>query len=192
MRPSNDKDLHAHHVCPWWLAYTFDNPLRRFLHDPQKLLSPYARAGMTVVDIGCGMGYFSIGLARLVGDEGAVISVDLQQEMLDITRRRAEKARVAQRILQIMGKQGDIGINEGVKADFVLAFWMVHEVEDMRRFFDQVKSILKPKGVFLIVEPRVHVSGRRFKGMLDIARDAGFHTDNAPPVSWSRAVLLRK
>lgn len=192
MRTLNDKHHHAHHICPWWLAYTFDNPLRRYLHDPQKIFSPYVRAGMTAVDIGCGMGYFSIGLARIVGDEGTVISIDLQQEMLDTTRRRAEKAKVAQRILQIKGKQGDIGINEAVQADFVLAFWMVHEVEDTQRFFEQVRMVLQPEGVFLIVEPKVHVTGGRFNAMLDIAREAGFIITDAPPVSWSRAVLLRK
>ncbi len=48
-------------VCPWWICYTFDNPLRRLIHDPERLLEPYVKPGMTVVDIGCGMGYFTLG-----------------------------------------------------------------------------------------------------------------------------------
>ena len=88
-----------HHVCPWWLAYTFDNPLRRLIHNPRKIFSDYVQEGMTVVDIGCGMGYFSLGLAELVGDEGQVISVDLQQEMLDITLKRATKKGLEHRII---------------------------------------------------------------------------------------------
>ena len=39
------------HVCPWWCAYTFDNALRRLLHDPEKLLSEWVRPGMTVLDV---------------------------------------------------------------------------------------------------------------------------------------------
>src|SRR3990172_9196237 len=112
------------HVCPWWLAYTFDNPLRHCLHDPRKILSPYLGKGMTAVDIGCGMGYFSRGMAKIVGDTGKVISVDLQKEMLDITLKRAEKDGVAQRIRLIRVEQGDIGVTDQV--DFALAFWMVH------------------------------------------------------------------
>ena len=71
------------HVCPWWLCYSFDNPLRRLIHNPQRILSPYIKQGMTVLDAGCGMGYFSIGMAKMVGDSGKVIAVDLQQKMLD-------------------------------------------------------------------------------------------------------------
>ncbi|GEM_PF-6888608 len=70
------------HVCPWWLAYTFDNPLRQLVHNPEKIFSSLIRPGQTVVDIGCGMGYFSLGMAKLVGESGRVISVDLQKEML--------------------------------------------------------------------------------------------------------------
>ena len=64
-------------VCPWWLCYSFDNPLRHLIHDPERLLEPYVKTGMTAVDIGCGMGYFTLGLAKLVGPGGTVIAVDL-------------------------------------------------------------------------------------------------------------------
>ena len=59
---SNIKDvlLTGDHVCPWWFAYTFDNPLRRLVHNPEKMLQKFIKEGDTVVDIGCGMGYFSI------------------------------------------------------------------------------------------------------------------------------------
>jgi len=50
------------HICPWWFAYTFDNPFRRFFHNPEKMLGSYVSRGMTVLDVGCGMGFFSIGL----------------------------------------------------------------------------------------------------------------------------------
>ena len=62
-------------VCPWWGGYFIDNRLRRLLHDPQKILRPYVKPGMTAMDIGCGMGLFSIEMARLVGDNGQVKEV---------------------------------------------------------------------------------------------------------------------
>ena len=68
------------HICPWWLAYTFDNPLRRYFHDPHAILKPYLQEGMTAIDLGCGMGYFSRAMAKIVGETGKVIAVDLQHE----------------------------------------------------------------------------------------------------------------
>lgn len=79
------------HVCPWWGGYFIDNPLR-LLHNAEKILGPYVKPGMTVMDVGCGMGFFSIAMAQMVGDQGRVIAADLQEKMLDVLRRRAEKA----------------------------------------------------------------------------------------------------
>jgi SAM-dependent methyltransferase len=61
------------HVCPWWFASTFDNVLRRLVHDPPGILAPFLSEGMTVLDAGCGMGHFSIGMARLVGERGKIV-----------------------------------------------------------------------------------------------------------------------
>ncbi len=113
-------------VCPWWLCYSFDNPLRRFIHDPEPLLAPYVKPGMTVVDVGCGMGYFTISLAKITGPGGKVIAVDLQQRMLDALVRRAEKAGVADRVIPHRCQKESLGV-EG-PADFALAFWMAHAV----------------------------------------------------------------
>lgn len=72
-------------ICPWWMTYTFDNPLRRLLHDRRRILGPFVRPGMRVADIGCGMGYFTLGLADLVGPQGKVLAVDLQKRQLEGT-----------------------------------------------------------------------------------------------------------
>src|SRR5574340_883517 len=139
-------------VCPWWLCYSFDNPLRRLFHDPERLLGPYVKPGMTVVDIGCGMGYFTIGLARLAGPEGKVIAVDLQQRMLDALSRRARRAGGADRIVLNRCGRESLGVEE--PADFALAFWMAHEVPDPSRFFGEISAFLKAEGRLLLVEER--------------------------------------
>ena len=74
-------------VCPWWCCYTFDNPLRRLLHNPEAILSPCINPGSTVIDVGAGMGYFSIPLARLVGPGGHVTAIDIQAIILRTNRR---------------------------------------------------------------------------------------------------------
>jgi hypothetical protein len=57
----------SHHVCPWWVGSLPVNPLRRLLQNPDNILRPYAKRGMTVLEIGPTMGYFSLSLARFVG-----------------------------------------------------------------------------------------------------------------------------
>jgi len=177
-------------TCPWWLGHTIDNPLRHLMHDPVKLLSPYIQNGMAAADIGCGMGMFSLAMAKLVGDNGRVYSVDIQQKMLDALRKRATRAGVADRIRLIHTNEESIGVQEPV--DFVLAFWMVHEVRDKKRFFDQVASVLKKAGAFLFVEPKMHVSRSQYEDSLKIARGAGFEIRDTPFIRISWAVVLRK
>lgn len=177
------------HICPWWLAYTFDNPLRRIFHKPDKLLSSCVAAGMTVLDVGCGMGYFSIGLAKLVGSRGVVIAADVQQKMLNALRRRAEKAGVADRIRVHLCEPNNLGIE--IPVDFILAFWLVHELPDMDRFFRQIDLCLKEKGKILIAEPKLHVSSKRFQEILDSAHRAGLNRLGTPSIRFSRSTVLQ-
>ncbi len=176
------------HVCPWWMAWTFDNPLRKWLHDSKKILGLYVSEGMTVADIGCGMGYFSVAMAKMVGPKGKVISVDLQQKMLQYLKKRAARAGIQDRILTVLAEPDDIKITG--QMDFVLAFWMVHEVKDIPRFFGQVTAILKPGGKVLYVEPRMHVTQKRFEEILGYAKDAGFAVNDGPNVGMSRSAVL--
>jgi ubiquinone/menaquinone biosynthesis C-methylase UbiE len=177
-------------ICPWWLAWTFDNPLRRIIHKPEAIVGLYLHEGMTVADIWCGMGYFSIAMAKIVGERGTVIAVDLQQKMLDLMQARAGKAGVAHQIHSVCATTEDIGIKDPV--DFVLLFWMAHEVKDLPRFFGQIYSVLKKGGNVLYVEPRLHVPNRRFQEILGHARQAGFQINDAPQIRLSRAAVLSK
>ena len=180
----------AGRVCPWWMAYTFDNPLRRFHQKPEKILGPYVSQGMTVMDVGCGMGFFSIGMARIVGETGSVIAVDLQRKMLRVLRRRAKKAGLADRIRTHRCGPDAIGVDGPV--DFALAFWMVHEVSDTGGFLRQVRSCLRPNGKFLVTEPWFHVSAKAFRRTLATAEDVGLKLSHRPPIRLCRTAVLVK
>jgi ubiquinone/menaquinone biosynthesis C-methylase UbiE len=177
-------------TCPWWLLFTFDNPLRKWVHNPIKILGPYIQPGQTVLDVGCGMGYFSLGLAHLVGEQGQVISADLQPEMLAGLEKRAQRAGLEKRIRRHLTAPDRIGVETPL--DFALAFWMVHEVSQRQAFLQEIYTLLKPGGKFLIVEPRLHVSGQNFARTLSLAGQIGFKNTSQPRVNVSRAVLLQK
>lgn len=176
------------HVCPAWLCFTFDNPPRKIYQDPHKILSPYISPGATVVDIGPGKGYFTIPMCHLVGRDGRVLAVDIQEKMLTALKMRASKAGITANLTTHLSRPNDFCLD--VKADFVLAFWMVHEVPEVRRFFVNVKEIMKPHALFLIAEPFFHVTKRRFNNTLDIGQGMGFKILDRPEISFSHAAML--
>jgi ubiquinone/menaquinone biosynthesis C-methylase UbiE len=178
------------HVCPWWGGFFIDNPIRRLLHNPPKILGPWVQPGMTVMDVGCGMGLFSIAMALMVGDQGQVIAVDLQQKMLDVLQKRAERAGVAPRIRAHRCEAGDLGID--VRVDFALAFAMVHEAPNQRNLLGQIHRCLKPEGRLFVAEPRLHVPGRAFDEMLAAAADVGLSVCQRPVVRLCRAVVFQR
>lgn len=175
------------HTCPWWLGYTFDNPLRRFVHDRREILGGFVKPGMRVLDIGCGLGYFSIGMAQLVGSTGKVVSLDVQPEMVQRAGLRAAREGVADRIEFRACAPDRLGVSGPV--DFALAFWVMHEVKDPARLLVEVRSILRPPGNFLIVEPVGHVSEDRVAETAVLARRAGFHVTKGPAIRLSRSIL---
>jgi SAM-dependent methyltransferase len=175
------------HTCPWWFAYTFDNPVRGLVHDARSILDGLARPGDTVVDIGCGLGFFTHALAELVGPEGRVVAVDLQEAMLDRNRRRAERLGLTDRIEFRRCRAESLDLE--VVADFVLAFWMVHEVERPDSFLSEVHEALRPSGRLLIAEPKGHVPEAFFSKTVERARGAGFEVRPGPAVRFSRSIL---
>jgi ubiquinone/menaquinone biosynthesis C-methylase UbiE len=65
-------------LCPAWLSFTLTNVLRRLAHDPVAILGPFLKEGDTAVDVGSGPGFFSVPMARMVGERGLVVAVDIQ------------------------------------------------------------------------------------------------------------------
>ncbi len=177
------------HVCPWWLAQALDNPIRRLIHSPDKILVGYIEPGQTVLDLGCGPGTFTIAMAKMVGESGRVIAVDLQDEMLQMVRQKAVKEGLDSRINTHKSEPDRIGISD--KVEFALAFYMVHEVPDAGAFLMQVASLLKPSGRLLIAEPLIHVSESSFKKTVDAARLAGLRPISEPKIRFSRSMLFQ-
>jgi SAM-dependent methyltransferase len=183
----------AEHVCPVWIGHLLASPLRRLMQDPVKILSPHVREGMTALDAGCAMGFFSLPLARLVGPSGRVICVDLQQGMLDALERRARKAGLIPRLEPRRCEGRDLGVADlAGTVDLALAFAMVHETPDPEATVRQLAATLRPGGRLLVAEPTGHVGEDLFAGTLAFARAAGLAELDRPAIRRSRAALFGK
>ena len=183
----------THRVCPWWLGYWLVCPVRRWWQDPGPIVAPYAREGMTVLEPGPGMGYFTLELARRVGPSGRVVCVDVQQQMLDRLKRRAAKAGLLDRLDVRRAPTQAMGLGDlGGSVDFTLAFAVVHEFPNTSKFFAEVAAASKPGALALLAEPFPHVKREVFESELHAAADSGLDVDSRPKVSRSLAAVLRK
>lgn len=177
-----------HRLCPRWMCFTFDNGLRRLMQNPDRIIRQYVRSGDTVLDVGPGIGYFTIPMAKIVGDGGWVIAADIQSSMLEGIQKRALRAGVADRVS--LHRAGPFSLNVTARSDFILAFWMAHEVPDQERLFSELHAVMKDNGTFLLVEPKLHVSEGQFDAQIDMAQKAGFRLLSRPAVSLSMAALF--
>ena len=188
--PSDPICLKEKHVCPWWLCFTFDNPIRKLIQDPNKILAPYVSPGFTAIDLGAGMGYFTLPLCRLVGKSGRVIAVDIQARMLRALEKRATKAGVLPQLTTHLSTREGIGIRD--KADFVLTFWMMHEVPNQEHLLREIHAVLKEGGSCLLVEPKIHVNAGAFALEVEAAQAAGLIINERPKIALSRSVLFTR
>jgi ubiquinone/menaquinone biosynthesis C-methylase UbiE len=182
-----------HHVCPVWVGYLLASPTRKLFQNPKKILRPYVNEGMTVADIGCAMGFFSLPLAKMVGSGGKVICVDIQEKMIRSLEKRADKAGLSGRIETIICNDKSLGLGDFKgKIDFALASAVVHEVPSPAGFFTEIYMALKPAGKLLVAEPKGRVLEKEFEKTVSVAEQNSFTATDRPQIRRSRAVLLQK
>ncbi len=167
-----------------------DGRVRKIIQDPKRIVKQYVKEGMKVLDIGCGPGFFSFEMAKMVGPDGKVVAADIQQEMLDKLKDKISGLEFEKRIKIHKCKKNNIDLNE--KFDFVLAFYVAHEVENINGFFKNLFRLIKPGKNLLIAEPVFHVSKNDFEEILEKAEEIGFKIIKRPKGFLSRFALLRK
>jgi ubiquinone/menaquinone biosynthesis C-methylase UbiE len=189
MKAFHSRNYIDNRICSAKMAGILDNRIRRWFQNPLKILAPYVKPGMMVLDVGCGPGYFTLPLAQLVGPAGRVIAADLQPEMLEIVKRKIQDTELTSRVILHQTAEERIGVIEPV--DFILTFYMLHEVINQAGFLSELKSILKPDGRFLLIEPKIHVSKKDFASTIQMAQDTGFIAVETPKVFMSRSRLMK-
>jgi cyclopropane fatty-acyl-phospholipid synthase-like methyltransferase len=183
----------GHRICPWWIGYVLASPLRRLLQDPVAIIRPYVREGMTVLEPGPGMGFFTLEMARQVGASGRVVAVDVQPRMIAGLKRRLAKAGLLERTDARLASSDSLGLQDlRGKVDFALAMAVVHEMPSSRRFFAEVAEAMKPGATLLLAEPAGHVKNDVFEAQLQDAVAAGLEVTDRPTIRRSQAALLKR
>lgn len=176
-------------VCPLIMAGVLDSKLRRLFHNPRKILKPYIKKEIVALDIGCGPGVFSIEIAKLLEGTGKVISVDMQEGMLEIIRKKITGKSFENNITLHKCTQNNINVSENV--DFALMFYMVHEVPSKENLFNEVLPLISKNGLLMIVEPKL-VSEKEFNKMIDSIKEKGFEKYDVLKIPFSRGIVLKK
>jgi len=168
-------------------------PIRYLFETPRRILKGYVNAGMLVLDVGCGTGHFSLGMSRLAGPAGHIVSVDTDAEKISALSKKAELAGLSGRIEARVCHDQDLAINDlTAQFDFALAVYVVHHVKDVPSLLGSVKRALKPGGKFLVIEPRHHASAAEREALETTARQAGFALANYPRLKRDWAVVFVK
>ena len=165
----------AEKVCPVWVGYLLASPLRKLFQNPTKMLTPYIKTGMKVLDVGSAMGFFSLPAAQLVGSEGKVVCVDMQKEMLQVLTKRSKKAKLQNIIEPHKCTQESLYLDDWKgQVDFAFAIALIHEVPDKENLFCEIWQSMKPSAQFLIAEPKGHVTEKQMEHSLKLAKNTGF------------------
>lgn len=110
------------------------------------------KTGMTVCDMGCGNGFYSLPIAQAIGKRGRVLAVDIQVEMLNMLRERMESESI-ENITPILGSMYDPRLPEN-SVDLVLLVDVYHEFSHPEQMLAAMRRSLKPDGKIVLVEYR--------------------------------------
>ncbi len=137
------------HGAPWLIRETRDPE-----ENPRKLLKALdVKPGQTVCDLGCGNGFYTLQLAKLVGKHGRVLAVDIQPEMLALLKQRAEKAGL-HNIEPILGTQVAPNLPQS-EVDLILLVDVYHEFSYPEQMLRAMRESLKPNGRLALAEFRM-------------------------------------
>jgi len=163
MKPSDveslSKSIHMHKRFPERLSFLLYNPIRRRLNPPTRLIS---RLGVgdkdTVIDFGCGPGFYTIPLARIAA---RTIGIDISAKMLERAGHNSKKDGVRVELIQSDGISIDL---QDESVNLIMMVHVFHEIGDKEKVLREFSRLLKPSGRLAIVE-RTRADGllsRRF------------------------------
>ena len=182
-----------------WVARMLDVEGRLGKLIPEELLVSTGLAlHQTVVDVGCGPGFFTLPAAVIVGDLGRVYAVDIEQRMLDLVNSYAAKLGL-ENVLTVYSRGGRAPLPDQI-ADYAICSLLIHDQPDHAGRVNMVKDIrrlLRKDGRLLVIEwtPQPDDDpARRLTAdeMVAVLRDAGLEFDDPQPLGEKQYMLVAR
>ncbi len=183
-----------HFPAPAFISVALDSDLRRKLQPPDLIVARAGiKEGMSVLDLGCGPGFFTIPIARAVGPQGKVYALDIQPAML---------ARLEAKLAQ--PENADVGnIEPRLASAYELPFGdnyldaaslvgVLDEIPDQPRALKELRRVLKPGGILAVSEHLVDPDFRLPRETARAGERAGFALEQVLGNLWSYTVRFRK
>ncbi|MEM0074755.1 MAG: class I SAM-dependent methyltransferase [Conexivisphaerales archaeon] len=123
--------------------FIMDNPVRRLLWPPEKKISKFVANGNTVADIGSGPGYYTIAIAKAVGEKGKVYAIDSDAVALERLREKAIKLALNDRIIIEKASASDLHMIPDNSVDFVLSSGVICCMAEHKAAVKEMSRIMK-------------------------------------------------
>lgn len=170
-------------------AGALENRLRLLLQNPGRILKGYIHPGMTVLDLGCGTGYFSLEIAKLLEKRGKVIAADVQKGMLEVLIHKSGYSELQNQIQIHNNLENKLNLTE--KVDFILAFYAFHEMKYLDSIIFELQELLTNETKVFISEQKFHVSKYTFNTIVQKMENIGLEIWKRPSIFLSRTVIMR-
>lgn len=163
----------THPPFPARMSILLDNPIRAIVQNRGKILREAGvREGMTLVDFGCGPGFFTVKGAEVVGDEGMVFAFDVQEEMIARVKRKMERVGVRNVVAEVV-QTGSLPVGDG-SVDLVFLYGVYPEIDDQEGALSEFRRILKPGGTLVLHELKFEVGKKEKEERIHEVEAKGF------------------
>jgi arsenite methyltransferase len=145
-------EQHPHHPLPLdqYIAL-LEDPQRDEWQKPDAVIQALdLKEGQVVADIGAGSGYFTVRLARTVGQKGRVLAVDIDEGMLSYLRQRLAQEKIDNVQVMQVPPHDPLLIDSSLDLAFICNTY--HHLEDREIYLRKLRKALKPDGRLVIVD----------------------------------------
>ncbi len=160
-------------AMPFSQASILEHPLRPLIHPARSTLEKFRlKPGDAVLELGPGIGYFTVEASRMVGPEGRLVCLDIQPPMIGAIRGRLDERNVTNADPMVGDALSLPLVDDSVDAAFL--FTVLGEIPDRPRAMRELRRILKPGGVLSISESLVDPDYQLEDSVRDLCRASGF------------------
>ncbi len=179
-------------------GYYHNDAERREWQNPEQILNSIGlKSGLKFIDIGCGIGFFTIPAAKIVGNEGRVYALDINEEAIGILRKRVENEGLNNLTLQV-GKAEEITFCNYC-ADIIFFGINLHDFANPKKVLINAKRMLKSQGRLIDLDwkkelmkigPPMNIRFDKQKAM-DLIKEANFEIETIKNLKYHYLIIAK-